>query len=1543
MANEKKSKNVSMISTIGLRESINQLMGVESKYIPVATVCKAYLEKLDEGQHEELIYAGFINELGKVATHTATRSVISSLNQRINEHKRDIETVASLYEMQSSAYNYVVPVIESAVVNYMTDKNASTRKETRGTLSLFSGIPSVDKILENLSYDEYEEKTGSKLYNLDLNESFEEEKTYTQAELDAKVNEAKEEGKRNAINEAAAQKKGGLATMESHIDMYGTIQRVLAKEKRHEAVKATCEEYMNALNSGKPEELLYESFISALSKWNYLNAVDTEMAAMKDRVSKYKQDIDLKKILEMMSQTGSYYIVPLIEGVVSDYVENKTMTNKTVLKQRLNAFEYDPFVRDILNIVMNDQSLEANVYLGESVENLNAYVHTENVFSPVKYIKENECVFNVKGVYYNKKGNTITKLAKPSIELLDESFKRLCNLVNHPAVSIDGDTISIYEGQSSAKITESSITVNGEQMTVAELQNVAAMSHMMNENKDGFYKAIELLNENYDNIAHLDFVKRVAMNESTDKSVDVFKIKDKIFVTTIDESMAKVTFYRNVNPIQCRNIINEHMMINVSPLFEDVLPNQKAILEGIEETRKKYEECISELEGHLHDFDDADPKDPDVEKAIKLVNDELEDVKKKYKQFQEDNDKFINGDKGDADNEQPDDIAKTYDAENKPTETETDMEQPLGSTGTDGLTDQGAAPVEDPNAVDDTLAGAEATPDNDIENAINNAQPFDSDFDVDNTGSGNSKADVQVLRISYDENVKTGKKENRGTAFVVIPSVNANGDIKDETKTITFYLDASKKPILNNEYMPLSIYNAIISAISQDPDTQSIEVESGSAGAASDLGQPAADVTSPVDNADVPATTDASVAGTVTDVTISATPAPADVPVPATQDVQSDITLPISGTGDNAKDSSINIDMALPGLDGGSTGNGGDADDDFNFPDPDSDATPGDNNKQSTDDQKAPSNDEENGFGPVDVGLAFDDIKPLDPNQFKEDMTDMGIKYDSDEGDTSGVCLHIEDLSGRNALFKYFRKMKNFTEEHFNNFFPELALKNAIKGKSGVPMMESVNIISVKGVNESVVYKNNKNGCVKLTLPYNHDFAKMFGYSTGSKTPAKIEVVTESYDETRELYQKLNSYAKCLGVKVDESVKSFLRKYKSDFDDVLSESSYTLSVPYNGFLAQKLATKGIMFAELDEKMNITLNEGEYAKAKKIFENFYGDETPVAVKDFFQFADESLNEEITITIHDDNSGKTIDINVDDLVAGKGSSSENNDTDFEEPFKDTTFNPEDSIAGLSDDSSDKEESSEEDSTEKSDGETDHKNKESEKDEEKEEKKEKKFTFKKRKSTDESVKSAPATPLNESTLNEGMAKPNVGDYVYVNGKIGYVLSKLPMSENFIVNVDCHTVEVAPSQMEFVTPRLDTVECPHKFDEATLKLLMEQMVHCGMFMNENQITPNDCFVKYSEYVNAEPDDNIRLVIEGQSTLASKKYVRVLEEINDFANVSDYVEGSLVVESEGSQGILNVYMNEKDYNKAMAPTDGVRCIHESKLFTVPAGRLTKK
>lgn len=1530
------AKNLNMLNIIGLRESIETLMTKEGKYAPVATVCKAYLKKLDEGWHEGQVCASFVNELTRVAIHESSKDVVFDLGNKLNEHKRDIDIVNNLFAMQQGRHSYVVPMVESALVDYMTNKNAETRTTARKSLSLFEGIVEINGILEALSFDEYEEKTNKKLVNSSLNESFipNEPETFTKEQVDAML----ENAKATAIKEQEAPVAKSINGVDSHIYLDNTIKSILKKNTtNNEGLKAFCEQYIQALNAGKAEEVLYESFISGVSHWNHLSAVDTELSALNDRISKYQQEVNLKKILKIMESTGSYYIVPLIEGCVVDYIANKTMANKSVLKQRLQAFEYDPFVRDILNIVMHDQSLEANVYLGESLESVNNYVHTEKVFSPVKYIKENECVFNVKGTYYNRKGNTITKLSKSSIENLDESFKTLCNLINHPAVSIDdlSNTIAIYEGKDSAKISESSIILNGNEVTVEEIDNIAHMSNLMNENKQGFYAAVKMINEKFDEIAYIDFVKRVAMNESNGKTVDVFRIKNNLFVATNDVKLGSSTFYRNVNPIQCRSYINEHMSLNVSSLFEDILPNQKAILEGVEEAKKEYETYIEELKNKKKEFEalrgECEGADADIDKAISIIDDDIADMEKDYEKYKKDAEQYMTGDDADAEKETPDDVAANYGASTteEPTESPEDMEVPIGE---EPATEE---PAMDPDVA--AMADEFAAEDE----AIASATPFDSDFDVV-APELEDKGGVKVLRVSYAENVKTGKKLNKGTAFVVIPSVDANGDVKDETKSITFYLDADRKPIINNEYMPLIIYKSIVDAISADADTASIDVNgTAEVDTPADSVEVTTSVTAVAPAEDVVEDPAAEIADAIVEPTEETEPMAgleADPDAPA--DTVAD--LPTDGEAALGDDQALDIDSMIDNIgntdfeDGaeGDTEIDGELDgqlDDFLGTEG---ADEGEEIPAATQETPAETASRtESETYPIELGLNTEDIKPISKGRFTEACKEMGIECSTVEGQNDCVTLKFKNKAEVYAMQDYFKDWKNYSQAQFCNFFPEL--KKCFANNPSVPVAqkvsEGVSILGVRAINESVLYSDSKNGTVNVVLPYTEDYAKMFGYSNTKNRPSHINIVTESYAETQELYKTLSAYASTKGNKIDEDAKSFLNRYSKDFESLTESNIYSLTVPYNNFLEQKLEHKGIACSRVDEGLVISLHKDEYAKAKKVFESVYGEKTPVSVKDFFHLADSSLDEGLKITVKDDKTGKTVEFDLDDL-AGKAKDSEDTDSpadeqnNFDDAFKDVTFDSKDSeLFNVGDDDSDDEkdeEKSSEDDDNTDDEQLETKKDSEEKDAETEEEKpaKKKFMFRKKKN--ESVTSPSfKNPLNESTGCS--ATPNVLDWVKLSdGNVAQVIATLPMSGNYIVNLNGRTVEVSPNNLVLAGCKKDLVEAPHKFDKATLKLLSESMVRCGMFVNNNQITPNGCYVKYGDFVNAKDDEQIRIVVEGESVLASKKYIKVLEDINSFAVPSGFVSAEEI--SEIGVKLRDILVNVQEFEAAAAATDPV-------------------
>ena len=601
-----------------------------------------------------------------------------------------------------------------------------------------------------------------------------------------------------------------LSDIEDKICLRESVKNIL-KESKNEKLNSYLNNVLTDLANGKTESMIYESFISAVSNWNYLSAVDTELSALANRVEKYKQEIDLSKILNTMKQTSSAYIVPVIEECVVDYINDKTSNNRVILTDRLMAFQYDPFVKDLLEAIHCDRSIyESFKYNTEKNNN----VTIEKVYSPVYSVSESECIFNINGSYYSKKGNNISRLSKSNVTELNENFINLCNTLNSKYIRInENDNIEVAYGDKVAEISENVISINGAPVTISIINEARGESYLANDGYVNFYNTVEYLAENYNSIACIDFAKHVKSTTSKN-SFDYFKLKESYYLTTHDE-VGNHTFYRNINPIQTVNIMNEHMNLNISDMFEELQPNQKKIKHEIDETKKSYEDYIAELEERKVKLNScqeglSDEDAADVKEALKIVEDELEKVKNDYKEYQKTSDDFLNA---------------------KSDDTEFDYSDELDNFADDSVEDVDSEDNSDDanNNIDDNIDNVDMPLTDETE-----VREFDPLFDETPVNEPEDEYSPKVVKVSYKSNIKTGQISNLGEVHILIPSVNANGDVTNELQKITFTLDAERNPIINNDYMPVAIYNIIKDAIENEPMTSNVDVN-GTAEVPSDV------------------------------------------------------------------------------------------------------------------------------------------------------------------------------------------------------------------------------------------------------------------------------------------------------------------------------------------------------------------------------------------------------------------------------------------------------------------------------------------------------------------------------------------------------------------------------------------------------------------------------------------------------------------------------------------------------------------------------------
>jgi len=178
-----------------------------------------------------------------------------------------------------------------------------------------------------------------------------------------------------------------------------------------------------------------------------------------------------------------------------------------------------------------------------------------------------------------------------------------------------------------------------------------------------------------------------------------------------------------------------------------------------------------------------------------------------------------------------------------------------------------------------------------------------------------------------------------------------------------------------------------------------------------------------------------------------------------------------------------------------------------------------------------------------------------------------------------------------------------------------------------------------------------------------------------------------------------------------------------------------------------------------------------------------------------------------------------------------------------------------------------------------------------------------------------------LEFNALNESA---QIGDAVRLDGQKGYVIGEI--GGQIIVQIQGSTKLVDPLKVkENKKPELTTQ--PHmKFDEKTQKLLFEQYVRCAIYLGNVPVKLNDCYVKYSSWEKAKDDQQVKVLMEGNNTFMPKSQVRILEDLNDFANEDNYVPG-VIIDEETEDVLENVLINAIDYTEAIGDADPVRVI----------------
>lgn len=351
----------------GIKRYVVGLLEEGQKNPKLMTYLNRYNDILKQpNQKEFMLYEQFGQGLAQFGQgNEAVRGIISEINQNLKVNGSILEAYKLIEKIQDSHARNVVKECYDTFIECEDFESRDTLLNaidallqngepvagqlilviTNGTIG--SNIPAIEIGTSESKFDEIEKKLKKDRERRKIAELKDKVDSYT-----AEVFDAAKAEQEAAEREEAEQCCFDACVNNCGINLKDAIKTIAVSEAKSNArLMNSLNVYAGALQQGAYEERLYESFMQNMSQFNYLLPVEKELKRLTESIKANEGAIRLTKILEEMSSSNSYYLLPLIEEDVCRFIKNPTEVNKYQAQTALMTFAHDPFCSAILETI----------------------------------------------------------------------------------------------------------------------------------------------------------------------------------------------------------------------------------------------------------------------------------------------------------------------------------------------------------------------------------------------------------------------------------------------------------------------------------------------------------------------------------------------------------------------------------------------------------------------------------------------------------------------------------------------------------------------------------------------------------------------------------------------------------------------------------------------------------------------------------------------------------------------------------------------------------------------------------------------------------------------------------------------------------------------------------------------------------------------------------------------------------------------------------------------------------------------------------------
>jgi len=398
---------------------------------------------------------------------------------------------------------------------------------------------------------------------------------------------------------------------------------------QNQTIKYFIESFKPLLNHN-PEYLLINRFLEKVNNISWHKDVKEGVEQIKDNFNKYSDDINLCTFIGEFSKSSGEYLVKSFINEFDEYFTKRDELSKKHLVEKIKSYLHEPMLKTL------------NEYLISTMDGLqaadNSVADVKNIHSPV-LIKENVEIFFSSGKFIKKSENGLETLKESEVLELSDSFKSLAFFLNSPGVKLEENKVTIYTSNKKVNITKTNekleLLLNDKPIEFAAFTKFFMNEGIFRQNDNNILNNIVNLYENFDNIYEIDYGKKIKSKVYETQWVDVFKIDEKVYVIKNDGANKKLEFYKDLNALQTRNLVFEHIGYDMSKSFKDLLPEEQKKVDFYNKEISDINESVDylnskkiEIQNKMNE-DAILRSDKRISDVIEAVDEEIQKLKEK--------------------------------------------------------------------------------------------------------------------------------------------------------------------------------------------------------------------------------------------------------------------------------------------------------------------------------------------------------------------------------------------------------------------------------------------------------------------------------------------------------------------------------------------------------------------------------------------------------------------------------------------------------------------------------------------------------------------------------------------------------------------------------------------------------------------------------------------------------------------------------------------------------------------------------------------------